>query len=194
MRRLLATAGVLLAALSAVPCAAQSAAPARSAATDPDPANLTLAREIVTIAYPPESRRAMFVRVSDAIIAQVRGAILPETPSSWDAELQQIFERYVERVRAVSNEATSDGAPELFEAFARAYARQFTRDELLQIKAFVSTPAGAKYVQRASELLTDPDVAQANAVYMARTIRELEPVMDQLRREMEAYLARRRRR
>jgi hypothetical protein len=194
MRRLLATAGVLLAALSAVPCAAQSAAPAPSAATDPDPANLPLAREIVTIAYPPENRRAMFARVSDAMISQVRGAILPETPSSWDAELQQIFERYVERVRAVSNEATSDGAPAIFEAFARAYARQFTRDDLLQIRAFVSTPAGAKYVQRASELLTDPDVAEANRAYMARTFRELEPVMAQLRRETEAYLARRRRR
>lgn len=185
----------VLLAVGGAPCLAQGAsAPAPVAAPAPDPANLALAREIIIIAYPPESRQAMFARVSNAMITQMRDAVRPERGSSSDAELQKIFDRYVERVRLLSNESTRDGTPEIFEAFARAYARQFTHDELVQIKAFVSTPAGARYVQRASDLIADPDVAEANRAYMAQALRNLEPLIAELRRETEAYSSRQRRR
>jgi hypothetical protein len=190
MRCLPATIGILLAAGLSVPYAAQSIAPAPVAAPDPDLANLALAREVIALAFPPESRHAMMTRMSDAMITQMRGALFPPTGNPSDPGLQQIFDRYVERVRALTYQSTSDGAPAMFDAFARAYARQFTHDDLLQIRAFLSTPAGARYLQRSSEMLSDPDVAEANRAYMESTFRALQPLIEDLRRETQAYLTR----
>jgi hypothetical protein len=191
MRRLLATFGVLLAAVGAVPCAAQSDSPVPAApAAAPDPANLAIAREIIVIAYPPESRQAMFARLSEAMTAQARDAMLATVGGTLDAEMQRLLARYLERINAVSAQRNRDGAPRLFDAFARAYARQFSHEDLVQIRAFVGTPAGAHFLQRSADLLSDPDVAEANRAYMTDAFRDMQPLIEELGRDVQAYLRR----
>ncbi len=186
MRPLLAAIGFLLALGSALPCAAQGPAqiPAPAVA-DPSPENLALAQEIIRIGFPPASRRDMLVRTSDALMAQMREGIARSSGMTADPELQRVFDRYLDRLRTVSNEASADGMPAIFEAMARAYARRFSHDELVQIMAFVSTPAGARFFQQAPELLSDPDVAAANRAHMQRTFAALEPLITELRRDVD---------
>jgi hypothetical protein len=194
VRIFFACAGLLFAVGGAAPSLAQSPAPAPATAAPLDSENLAIAQEIVALAYPPESRHAMLMRVSDSMTGQMRRAVFPPNGNPPDAAMQQIFDRYLDRVRAVTDRSFTDGIPAIFEAFARAYARQFSRDDLVQIRAFVSTPAGARYLQRSAELLSDPDVAEANSAYMATAFHAVQPLMDDLRREIAAYVARRPRR
>jgi hypothetical protein len=187
---LLATAlAAAAASLAVADPAAAAPAPVASAPVEAD--RLAIAQEVVALAFPVERRRALFARVTDALLAQVRTAALGSTPEPVDPGVQAILDRYFVRLRAEADRLNALAAPELFEAFARAYARMFTRDELVQIRAFVATPAGAKYVQRSADLLSDPDVARANTAHIERTMRAMEPAKDAFLRELKDYLEKR---
>lgn len=152
-----------------------------------DQRSLTLATEIIEIAYPPESRHAMMARASDAMMAQARTAATEVTGGALDEDMTRILDRFIERVRAITNRQIADGAPAIFTAMARAYARNFSYSELVQIRAFVGTAAGTAFMQRSMDLLSDPDVARANTAYMAATLQALEPLRAQLLDELRAY-------
>jgi hypothetical protein len=157
-------------------------------ATSPDPERLAIAQQVIDLAYPPETRRAMYARVVNAMLAQSRTAAFAAAGESPDAAEEQILDRFFERARSETDRVLTANSPALFAAFARAYARMFTREELVQIRAFVATPAGAKYIQRSADLLSDPDVAQANTAYMRSVFTTLQPIQAELRQELLAYL------
>jgi hypothetical protein len=186
MRRRVAAFAVLLALSGAAPSLAQDAPGAVSAQLDPE--NLALAREIIDLSYPPETRHAMLSRTSDAMMAQTRTAIIEAAGVELDAGAQQILQRYMDRVREISERSIATDSPPLFAAFARAYARHFTRQELIEIRAFVRTPTGARYIQQSMDLLADPDVAQANTAYMTRSFGQMQPLLVDLAREVREYL------
>ncbi|HEU0098431.1 MAG TPA: DUF2059 domain-containing protein [Allosphingosinicella sp.] len=181
---------VLLAAMAlagaAAPCAARQ--PAEAAAAELDPRRLELAGRIVDIAFPPERRRELLLGAVDAMTAQLRAAAANSgrTP---DPGVDRIVERYMKRSRAVGEKAIGEHVDSLFGSYARGYARAFTADELAAILAFVRTPAGAKYVRRSPELLSDPDVARANSAYLATVMAAVQPLQAELRRELTEYFA-----
>jgi len=55
--------------------------------------------------------------------------------------------------------------PAMREATAIAYCREFTLDELKQLRAFSQTPAGTHYFSKVTNLVGDPAVADANKAY-----------------------------
>ncbi|MFL6843851.1 MAG: hypothetical protein ACJ8ER_03090 [Allosphingosinicella sp.] len=181
MIRLLGPA-LLLAMCGAAPAYAQ-AAPGTAAATV-DPERLALANEIIALAYPPERRQAIFMGTMDALMGQTRTAVADSSGGRMDAGAQSILDRFAGRARSVSEPLIAEAAPPLFSAMARGYARLFTRDELIHIRAFVATPAGAKYFQRSAELLNDPDVAEANTAYITRVLTALQPLQAELRQQL----------
>jgi hypothetical protein len=189
MRPLTARVAILLAAAGAAgPCLAQGVpAPVPATPAPLDPERLALANEVIALAFPPEQRRAMFSRVTEALMAQIRTAMLGDPEAARDPGAEAILQRYFDRLLAQSDRSITAASPTLFAALARAYARAFTRDELIQIRAFVATPAGAKYIQRSAELLSDPDVAAANTAYMAQVLKDVEPIRADLQRELMAY-------
>lgn len=195
MRPSLAAIGFLLAASTSLPCAAQDAAPVPPpAVAEPAPENLAIAREIVDLAMPPDNRRAMMEQMSDTLFAQMRDGLFRSIGDRSNPATQQIFDRYLEQYRRLSNELSNDSTPAMMEAVARAYARQFSLDDLRQIHAFISTPAGTRYFRQATHLFSDPDVAEANRAYAARLFAALQPMMAELQREVEAEVTRRPRR
>jgi hypothetical protein len=171
------------------PPPAQPAVSSAPAAAPLDPERLAVAKEVIALAFPPERREAMFARIGDAMMDQVRAAIFGSMGVTPNADVEAMLQRYFERLRAQNRKTIAAGSPPLFDAMARAYARAFTRDELIQIRAFVATPAGAKYIQRSSDLLSDPDVAQANTVYMQQVFEDSEPLRADFEREIAAYFA-----
>jgi hypothetical protein len=152
---------------------------------------LAIAQEVVALAFPVEKRQAMFSRINDALMAQLRAATFGDTSEPPDPGAEAIFQRYFDRVRAESDRLNAVVSPQLFAAIARAYARAFTRDELIQIRAFAATPAGAKYLQRSPELLADPDVAAVNTAHFNRAMDAVVPLIAQVRRELAAYYEKR---
>jgi hypothetical protein len=192
LSRPLARLPILLSSLMAVGGAAAQPAPPIAAISSPapppvDPERLAIAQEVVALAFPPPQRQAMFMRVTDAFMAQIRQATFGPTGAPGDPGAETIFNRFVARVRAQVGRSTAEASPELFAAFGRAYARMFTRDELVQIRAFVATPAGAKYVQRSAELLSDPDAARANTDYMRSYLAAMKPIQADFLRELTDY-------
>ena len=170
------------------PAAAVSQPVARAASAELDPESLAIANQIVDLAFPPASRHAMLMRTTEAMMAQARAASLEASRGQFDAGAEQILQRYFERVRAVAERSIANDTAPLFTAIARAYARRFTRSELVEIRAFVSTPTGAKYLQQSSELLSDPDVAQANTAYMTNAFAAIRPLIEDLNRELQAHV------
>ena len=122
------------------------------------------------------------------MLAQARTAASAAFGGTLDEDARRILDRFIERVRALSNRMIAEGTPAIFTAMARAYVRTFTFAELVQIRAFVGTPAGTNFMQRSMDLLADPDVARANTAYMAATFQALEPLQTELMEELRTYM------
>jgi hypothetical protein len=190
MTRFRAGLAFLAAACLAAPAPAQ---PATAAAAKVDPQSLSIAKDIVDLAYPPERRQALLMRTMDVMMVQIRAASAQAGGGRADPGADAILDRFVVKVRAVVEPVVAKESPALFAAFARAYARNFTRDELLQIRAFVATPAGAKYTLRSADLLSDPEVAEANTAYMNHTLIAIQPLQAEARQALaEHYKAQQR--
>lgn len=167
-------------------CVAQTAPGA--AATQPDAERLVIANEVVELIFPPEGRQAMFARALDAMTAQARAAVADRAGLSADPGVERIIDRFFARVRTRSTSMIAEHSAPLFTAMARAYARRFTRDELIAVRGFAATPAGGKFLRQSAEILSDPDVARANTDYMRRVVAEMQPMEAELRRELMDYV------
>ena len=98
------------------------------------PERLNLARRFVGLSMSP-----------DVYMEQVRVGFMASTSSQFDEletndrveaqnRLGKIYGRIEPGIRA--------GLPKLFEAYSKAYAREYSADELQQMIAFADTPAG----------------------------------------------------
>jgi hypothetical protein len=171
----------MAAAWLAAPCLAQ---PSPMAAEKIDPQSLSIAKEIVELAYPPEARQALFARNLEAVMTQSRAAATEADGGPLDPGAEAILDRFTARALAAVKPIIAETSPALFAAFARAYAQTFTRDELLQIRAFVATPAGARFTQRSADVVGDPEVAEANIAYSARVRAAVEPLQEEARQAL----------
>lgn len=86
----------------------------------------------------------------------------------------------VDRYLALAEPKIREAMPELIEANAQAYAREFSADELRQMIAFAQTPAGKHYIDRYDFLQMAPEVAAAQR----KLAEDLQPVMEDFSKEM----------
>jgi len=197
-------AGVVLAALMAVPTIAvadtppapsapqiQPAPPAGVVMPDsamPDPGRLSLAREIVAIALPPERASAIMNRLLDSMMRPMQAQIQTQLHTS-DPGLRALVSDFIKSVTDSGRTTLVQTLPDLTESMAHAYARQFSREDLAQILAFAHTPAGSRYLSRASELMQDPDVQ----AYYGRLFPAIQasqaPLLAEFKRKVGTYLA-----
>ncbi|HEX4736522.1 MAG TPA: DUF2059 domain-containing protein [Allosphingosinicella sp.] len=154
-----------------------------------DPASLAIARQILTIAFPPEKRVQMYRDVMQAIVDQSIKAV-GDPGTVKDKDFQAILDRSTRRAFEQLTEAIIAASPDYFECMARAYARGFSRDDLNAVLAFVRTPAGQRYFERAPLLLKDPDVQAASQRMMAKVIERAPEITRETAQEIEAYRAR----
>lgn len=185
MSRILLAAALVLIPAPAV--AQSSAVPAAPADREIDPAALATAREIIRVGFPEEQRTAMFGQVVDSMSAQVRSAMMG--PLNNDPGAKAIVERKLTQFLASGKAVMVRHIPAFMDAYAKAFAREFSPAELIAILDFVKTPAGSRFLSRSSVIVSDPAFAAANEAYL----RELQPLMQamqmELRTEMRAYLS-----
>ncbi len=107
--------------------------------------------------------------------------------------VKPVFARFVERQRTFAMNDIRDNMPALIDAYAHAYARQFSVAELGSIETFMNTDAGRKFVQRSAALINDPDVRdwmrKSSALSQKRMPEELRRLQEELLPIMRAHEA-----
>ncbi|NMN03758.1 MULTISPECIES: DUF2059 domain-containing protein [unclassified Novosphingobium] len=154
-RRAMALAVLATIAMPLSPAAAQTTPP--PAAVPLNPADVAVANQIIAVILPPEQRLAIVERVTQAMMAAMRGNIAAGLGVD-DPGLNQIFDTMLEKMPAAMRPAMERHLPELTQAMAHAYVRRFSSEDLRAILAFAQTPAGGRYLSRAAELMQDPEV------------------------------------
>ena len=144
--------------------------PAKAEAVSPE--RLNLARRFVGLSMSP-----------DVYMEQVRVGFMASTSSQFDEletneriqaqnRLGKIYGKIEPGVRA--------GLPKLFEAYSKAYAREYSADELQQMIAFADTPAGRHFLTHSDFVEADAAVQDAAMDMWRATL----PVMQEFRKEM----------
>lgn len=152
----------------------------------PAPENLEVARSIVSISFPPERRQEMMDKVMGAVLQQMRAGM--NLDSITDPGLRKILSDYLTSVPDLLRPATTAFLPKQMEAIATAYARMFTLQQLKDIEAFARTPSGMAFLQRNTEVLSDPAVAAVNSSYFREATEISERSSAQLKERVVAYI------
>lgn len=181
-------AALLPLAILSTPLASATPAPAKSrpSVTDIDPQALDDARAIIATIIPPDKQAETFGSVVATIMAQMRANA---SRQALDPGLKQVIDRFLDTLPDRLAPVTQRHAPQIVEAMAHAYTREFSGEELKELRAFAATPVGRHYLSRSAALIADPDVAAANAAY-SRDAMELAAAMrPELIAAVNGYLA-----
>jgi hypothetical protein len=112
-------------------------------------------------------------RVSQADIKRVTAIINP------DAALQQ--QQYATALRPLVDEIFAVLLPAVQQGMARAYARQFSLEELNQIQSFFATPVGIAFATELLPLQANPEVIMAmlhSTPELIKRIEKIAPTID----------------
>jgi hypothetical protein len=183
---------LLVAAPAAAAAQPQPAAPAPAqAATAPplDPAALAVAHQIIAIGMPVEKRSQMFTSLMNSLTEQARKST-QNLAFNKDKDFQALVDRSVQRMWDEMRPIMNAALPDIYESMARAYARQFSIEDLNALLGFVKTPAGQHFFERSPLILKDPDVQAAQQRMTAQLITKLPEITRQNMQDVEAYVAR----
>ncbi len=152
-----------------------------------DPARLELGRQIIAIMYPPEKRQAMAGSLVENVLSQFRASM--SDPSTYaDPGMKKILDDAFASIPARLSPAVQAHLPRLFEATARAYAREFSATELQETLAFARTASGRHYLQSSATISADPDIVAANNAYFGQVRQVSQQISADFRREVTTYL------
>lgn len=177
--------GLLLAGLASVASPTLAQQPAASAAVDS--ARLEQGRQVVAIMYPAEKRQAMMGSLIESVVAQYR-ASMTQASNYNDPGLKQIVDQSFAALPQRLMPTVQAHLPRLFEAMARAYARNFTAAELQEVLTFGRTATGRHFLQNSTTLMNDGDVAAANNAYYGQLQQLNQQITADFRRNVTSYL------
>lgn len=163
---------------------------AQEAATATDVAQVSdieLAREVIALGFPEETRMDSMVGIADQIITQMRAGN-PQWQS--DPRMERVFDRFAARVLETTREVLARHIDDMMEGMALAYADSFSREELLAIREFVSSPAGRGFLTRVTDLNTHPAYAEANQAYVDEYMTYMPALQQEFMRDLTETLSR----
>ena len=151
-------------------------APVESAQADADAApsaeRLTLARRFIGMTLSPDE----FMDIVRTSALQTATEKLVDADYKGDgSEIEKEVDRFVARMAP----AIRGQIPNLTEAYAQAYAREFSAGELNQLIAFAQSSAGKHYIARVDFMDADPAVLEAQQGLMEAMM----PTLDEMRKE-----------
>lgn len=153
-----------------------------------DPASLALAHQIITLAFPPAKRADMMSSMIDSLLDQARNS-LQDDKLTQDKDFQALLDRSTQRMFDQMKASLNTALPDYFESMERAYARDFSRDDLTAILAFVKTPAGQRYFERAPQIVKDPDVQAVSRRMTSELLGKLPELQQELVRDVQDYIS-----
>ena len=165
---------------------ALAATPVTATVQPLDEPRLAVAREVVTIAWPPEQREAMMHKLMTTMMLQFKAGVQLEIIT--DPGLKKIMEDYFDSIPKLLQPSVSDFLPKQMDAIARAYARKFTLGELQDVRTFAQTPSGSRFLHESMDVMSDPDVAAVNTAYFKDITALSQTVVADLKTKIETYL------
>jgi hypothetical protein len=179
----------ILAAIAIAPASVLAVAPmafAQAATPTSNPEALALGKQIVDVAYPPATRQVILEKLMQTMLDQMKAGMPLDKIS--DPGLRQILLNYLADIPNLLRPTMTTFVPKQMDAIAQAYARMFTPAELKDIASFASTPSGKAFLQRNTEVMSDPAVAAVNT----ECFRELQAINARtapaLSQKVEAYV------
>lgn len=172
--------------LEAAPAFAQaSPGPPAAVPAGLDPQALATAREVIRIGYPEEKRLAMFSTALDPLLAQMRSVMMADMNN--DPGAKALVDAKLDSFIVMGKGVLAKHIPSFMDAYAQAYAREFSASELNDLLAFVKTPAGGHFLSRSSALISDPAFVSANRAYMVDLQVPIRQMQYELMEELKAY-------
>lgn len=148
---LLAAAPALSAAAPVAPTPAP--VPAKAEPAPPSIERQMLARRYVTLALPPQKFVDGMRFTTSRMVLALKAASGDEGRND-DPD----FDKYMQRFMTLLEPKLRERVPNIMEAYAQAYAREFTADELQQMVTFAQSPAGQHYLAKQLDIGSDPAV------------------------------------
>ena len=142
---------------------AQAAAASPAVVSEPDPARLALARQLLDQMMPPATREAMMQSMLTPMQTNMRQG-LEQSPVfqkalATEPKARAIFNAFLDKQQQRTTATLHQSLPDMMNAMARAYARRFDAAQLGDLKRFFATPTGQAYMQASSSIMADPDIA-----------------------------------
>ena len=106
-----------------------------------------------------------------------------------DKDFEVLMDRSVKRMFDQLKATMIASLPDFFESMSRAYAHNFSPEDLNAILNFVRTPAGQHYFQRAPLIMKDPDVQAASQRMMAQLLAKKPELDRENKQDIETYIA-----
>ena len=150
-------------------------------------AELTEARAIMEIMFPPAEREQTFATLVGQVVDQFRASMPADAIT--DPQLRAILDRNFDSIPERLRPTIAKHLPNIIEATASAYTHEFTLAELKDIHAFAQSPSGEHYLKRSAALVGDPDVAAVNTTFFAE-VQEIQSAFQQdMIGELSTYIA-----
>jgi len=143
--------------VAAIPAAATAQADDYVAPAD----ELAAARAIMEVMFPATNREDAILEMATAM-GQQAAASMMNGPIFEEPGIKAIVEKHLSDMPQTLRPLFAKHLPQIFEATAVAYTREFSLEELRDIAAFAQTPSGQRYFVTLQKLLGDPVVAAAN--------------------------------
>lgn len=131
-----------------------------------------LARRYIALTLPPE-------RFVGGMRAMAANSVATMMLASGDDRDPAEVDQYMQRFFLLLEPKIRERLPNLMEAYAQAYAREFSADDLTQLIAFAQSPAGKHYLSSRGVMESDPGVQQQEQGIAA----EIQPIVNQLAKE-----------
>lgn len=172
------------------PVAAQPASTPDTAPAAIDPDRLEAARELVDIVIPADRREAMVLGMLEPTMQNMEQALLASPQFAGiiesNPQARQIVIDFLTIERQQSRELLLANLPGLVEATARAYARRFSEREMEDIAEFFETRSGQAYLDGASTVMADPDIAAWQRQMMTESMTRAQTDIAELMRQLAA--------
>ncbi len=143
--------------VAAIPTAATAQADDYVAPAD----ELAEARAIMEVMFPATNREDAILEMATAMGQQAAAGMM-NGPIFEEPGIKAIVEKHLSEMPQALRPLFAKHLPQIFEATAVAYTREFSLEELRDIAAFAQTPSGQRYFVSLQKLLGDPAVAAAN--------------------------------
>ncbi|HEV8406892.1 MAG TPA: DUF2059 domain-containing protein [Sphingomicrobium sp.] len=139
----------------------------------PSPQRMELARRYIGAAISADQ----FV---DAMRSAIAAGLSDNTDADMDEATKAESEKKMKRFLVLYEPKLRERMPNLLEAYAQVYAREFSAEELQEMVAFAQSPAGHHYLSRRLSLELDPAVLMQEQGFQNDAL----PIMKQIQKEM----------
>jgi len=127
---------------------------------------LAEAMAIMEVIFPPATREQDMINTATTMGNQMAASMMTG-PIFEEPGIRAIMDEFLGTLPEIMRPLITKHLPSMIKSTAIAYTREFTLEELQDIRAFASTPSGGRYFSSVQSLLSDPAVARANEEFFA---------------------------